>query len=534
MNIKLIYKVTFLTVLWMTSFASSQDTKSNTNDIDPFGDSSKDPFGHKSNPTSSKQEGPFGPSSPNETKDQKQTRIIGSQNAIIKSQKQQIGRLENDIRNARSGEQFAMDMSLKTIQTLLNHHDVSNQTLGLRLLETVFERAEREGLAYHYETKLFHFCRSNLKSLLGSDSPEIRSATIRLFETFPGAAGAHFGFQPLNGYWHPINDSIGKMGKVRREMFIEDLVFGGQNGSLMDFLQEVELATELEFDHDHDVDLDETKIEFDLHDVNTFELLDAALLDLKLGYAIDENQIRVRRQGSDDLIIKQLFNVRGLLTQETDMARIISVVKAGIRNENLLNIVEVDRYRIMVSGTEQQLRAVAKLLGLLAAPAKASTLDLQPKDEAQKKSDRRESPNSTPPKKMDASSNSTELHSATTACNQILTAIQNLDGSTLVKWCRPEDAPSTDEERREFVMAVSEMKETLRTKRTSVLELREGRISGEFIGLIEVIQGEAFVIVVSSNPNNDASTSYFFRGLKSPDEQEYRNLKMIPLKTLQQ
>ena len=83
-------------------------------------------------------------------------------------------------------------------------------------------------------------------------------------------------------------------------------------------------------------------------------------------------------------------------------------------------------------------------------------------------------------------------------------------------------------------MAVSEMKATLRTERTSVLELREGRISGEFIGLIEVIQGEAFVIVVSSNPNHDASTSYFFRGLKSPDEQEYRNLKMIPLKTPQQ
>lgn len=499
------------------------------------------PFGQTFSSDSTEDQDPFELSDSDESESEKQERINRSQQATIKNLNRQIDSLNNEVRKANAREQFAFDMTLESIRPMLWHRDASIQSMGLKLLESLLERADREKLTSHYEKQLLRFCVANLKAPLESDVPEVRSATIGLLERFSAAGGIQFGFQPLTGYWHPVNDVIGTNAELRRELAIKGLVYGRHDDSLRYFLEEIETAMDVVFVHDHDVDLETTKVELDLVDATAFELLDVALGKLGLGYAVVNGKIEVRSKGSPELAVTQIFNVRGLLTSNTDITRILALVKQGMQPDKLELIVEYDQYRLMVQGTEPQLRKVSRLLGLLAGVAESSPTRSSDASNARGSTTGDTTSISAEGQGLDPEAVPAQWRQAVSACNQILAAIQSSDTSTLASWCRPKYQPKTEADRQEFARMVGKMKDSLRTRRTSIIELRQGRSQNEWVGLVEVNRGEAILIVIQRPPleeadkeahkNGPESTKpgkgYYFVDLNSPLEEHYRTLDLI-------
>ncbi len=129
----------------------------------------------------------------------------------------------------------------------------------------------------------------------------------------------------------------------------------------------------VEFEHRHDVDLDSMTLELESRKLAHLEILEIALQRANLGYVIQNGRLVFEPLGSENLNVTRVFNVQGLLTTEIDVADLIRLIKVGFAESNLKSLTTIDANRIMVVGTEQQIRKVIVTLGRLASTGQPPT-----------------------------------------------------------------------------------------------------------------------------------------------------------------
>ncbi len=424
----------------------------------------------------------------NETTEQRALALLDSQKWTISSLEMMLQAHKQELQ--RSVEQQKQTTTILT--RLLIHQfnqDATNQQIAIQQVDELLELLADRDLVRQTPTWLEGPLEEELEKAFSSAT--LHELTVNLFEKHLTSQGIMLGHQPSGGYWRPIGEVTSVETGNTRSRLAESEEYYFDQYSLIMVLEELSSMTGIDFNFDLSTEQQDKELTYIRNNVEIADALDEILLKNQLGYMVKGNSIQIYPQGDSRLQTRDIFFVHRLLSKEVNLEKLIELAQSGIDENKKAAITVIDKNSFAAIGTEPQLRNISKFLGSFR-----------------------------PSKNSGATTDSEEdrtLHPAAEFANRVVKAIQNKDVPALASMAKGQSEEQLDglgefvEEIQAWFRGVNE-----------VMELRERR--GAIVAKVRKIGGE--VIVVTMNREGDG---YALEDINSPSEDDYEELKVIPL-----